>query len=75
MAIRRSARVTESFVCNSEQTMPRPTEDQIRTRAHQLWEIAGRPEGRDDEFWHEAERELKDGNTNNPDEKSETFLE
>jgi Protein of unknown function (DUF2934) len=55
--------------------MPSSTDDQTRARAHQLWEIAGRPEGRDDEFWHEAERELEGGGTNNPDEKSETFLE
>ena len=55
--------------------MPHPTEEQIRTRAHQLWELAGEPEGREDEFWHEAERELKDGATTNPDEKSETFIE
>ena len=55
--------------------MPSPTEEQIRIRAHQLWDVAGRPEGREDEFWREAERELKDGATNNPDEKSDTFLE
>jgi hypothetical protein len=55
--------------------MPNTTEEQIRSRAHQLWEIAGRPEGREDEFWHEAERELKSGGAINPDEKSETFLE
>lgn len=33
-------------------------EQQIRERAHRLWEEAGRPEGRDDEFWREAERAL-----------------
>jgi hypothetical protein len=55
--------------------MPNPIEEQIRTRAHQLWEVAGRPEGREAEFWHEAERELNDGAKNSPDEKSETFLE
>jgi hypothetical protein len=33
-------------------------EDQIRNYAHQLWEKAGRPEGRDDEFWHAAKAEL-----------------
>ena len=37
-----------------------PTDDQIRTRAHQLWEQAGRPEGREQEFWHQAEQELKE---------------
>ncbi|HLG82879.1 MAG TPA: DUF2934 domain-containing protein [Bradyrhizobium sp.] len=39
--------------------MANPTDDQIRARAHQLWERAGRPEGRDEEFWHQAERELQ----------------
>ena len=44
-------------------------------RAHELWEIAWRPEGRDDQFWHQAKRELMERPTNNPGEKSETFLE
>ena len=47
--------------------MPNPTEEQIRLRAHHLREVAGQPEGREHEFWHEAERELKDGAANNPD--------
>jgi Protein of unknown function (DUF2934) len=54
-------------------TMAKPTEEQIRIRAHELWEQNHRPDGRDDEFWHQAERELSQGVT--PDEKSETFLE
>jgi hypothetical protein len=37
-----------------------PTDDQIRTRAHQLWEQADRPDGREHEFWHRAEQELKE---------------
>jgi hypothetical protein len=32
--------------------------EEIQTRAYQLWEEAGRPEGRDQEFWRQAEREL-----------------
>lgn len=35
------------------------TEQDIRDRAHQLWEQAGKPEGREDEFWHAAEQELR----------------
>lgn len=35
-----------------------PTDEEIRERAHQLWEQAGRPEGREQEFWHQAEQEL-----------------
>ncbi len=33
-------------------------EEQIRNYAHLLWEKAGRPEGRETEFWHAAEVEL-----------------
>jgi hypothetical protein len=35
-------------------------EDQqaIRERAHKLWELAGKPEGKEDVFWLEAERQL-----------------
>jgi hypothetical protein len=34
------------------------TDEQIRARARQLWEQAGRPEGRDEEFWYQAEKEV-----------------
>jgi DUF2934 family protein len=53
--------------------MAKPTEEQIRIRAHELWEKNHRPDGRDDEFWHQAERELSQEVS--PDEKSKTFLE
>jgi len=33
-------------------------EQQIRERAHRMWEEAGCPEGRDNEFWERAERAL-----------------
>lgn len=33
-------------------------QDKIRERAFQLWDKAGQPEGREQEFWYEAEREL-----------------
>jgi Protein of unknown function (DUF2934) len=35
-----------------------PDEDAIRRRAYALWEADGRPHGRDDEYWHRAERAL-----------------
>jgi hypothetical protein len=35
-------------------------EHAIRRRAYELWEDAGCPEGRSDEFWHAARAELKD---------------
>ena len=33
-------------------------EEQVRSRAYELWEKAGQPEGRDEEFWHQAAAEL-----------------
>ncbi len=38
-------------------SMEWPPEEQIRKRARELWESAGRPQGRDEEFWHRAEKE------------------
>ena len=40
--------------------MEKPTEDQIRQRAHDIWERHHRPEGRDEDFWHQAEKELQE---------------
>ena len=34
--------------------MDEQTEQRIRDRARQLWEAAGRPDGRDAEFWRQA---------------------
>jgi hypothetical protein len=35
-----------------------PTREQVALRARDLWDAAGRPEGRDLEFWYAAERAL-----------------
>ena len=34
-------------------------EEEIRQTAYRLWEQAGRPEGRDQEFWYDAQRTLE----------------
>ncbi len=40
--------------------IPSPSRrSQITARAYQLWEQAGRPSGRDLDFWLEAEREIR----------------
>lgn len=36
----------------------RPRMIEIVRRAYELWEQAGKPDGRDQEFYHQAEREL-----------------
>ncbi len=40
--------------------MARPAGIDIVRRAYNLWEQAGKPEGRDQEFYLQAERELQE---------------
>ena len=40
--------------------MAKPTVEQIRQRAQEIWIENHRPEGRDDEFWYQAEKELNE---------------
>ena len=40
--------------------MGRPAGIEIVRRAYELWEQAGKPEGRDQEFYLQAERELQE---------------
>jgi hypothetical protein len=35
------------------------SEERIKHRARELWELAGYPDGRDDEFWLQAEKEMQ----------------
>jgi hypothetical protein len=53
--------------------MAKPTKEQITLRAYEIWEKNGKPSGKDQEFYEQAEKELNAGVTE--DEKSETFLE
>ncbi len=46
--------------------MAEPSDEEIRIRAHQLWEQAGRPEGREHEFWQLAEQELRNADRSSP---------
>jgi len=39
------------------------TQELVYDRAYDLWQQAGSPEGRSDEFWFAAERELEYGET------------
>jgi hypothetical protein len=40
--------------------LARPNEKRIRKRAHEIWEENGRPVGRSEEFWLQAEREFQE---------------
>jgi hypothetical protein len=46
--------------------MPDPTEEQIKRRAYELWEQAGSPKGRDEDFYRLAEQELRNEDKSNP---------
>ena len=46
--------------------MEKPSEEDIRKRAHELWEHAGKPENRDEEFWRLAEQELRNADKSSP---------
>ena len=35
------------------------TEQMIREQAYELWDLAGRPDGRSDEFWFAAKAEFE----------------
>lgn len=39
----------------------RRSNERMRLRAHELWEQHGRPIGRDEEFWLQAELEIREG--------------
>jgi Protein of unknown function (DUF2934) len=39
--------------------LKKPARMEVVRRAYELWEKAGKPEGRDYEFYHQAERELE----------------
>jgi hypothetical protein len=49
-----------------ENVMANPTEKEIKKRAYELWEEAGKPEGREDEFWQLAEQELRNEDKASP---------
>jgi hypothetical protein len=53
--------------------MTEPTEEEIKRRAYELWEQAGKPEGRAEEFYSLAEQELLNANPSSPLRTPETL--
>jgi hypothetical protein len=50
--------------------MARPAGIEIVRRAYELWEQAGKPEGRDQEFYHQAEKELQGEDQESPSQRT-----
>lgn len=48
-------------------------EAKVRDRAYELWEMAGSPDGRDWEFWHQAEQELSENGDEDMSEQAATI--
>jgi hypothetical protein len=46
--------------------MENPTRMDVVRRAYELWEQAGKPEGRDQDFYHQAEQELRNADKSSP---------
>ncbi|MCC8948538.1 DUF2934 domain-containing protein [Bradyrhizobium sp. Arg62] len=46
--------------------MNRRIDEAVAVRAYQLWEQAGMPKGRDEEFWQLAEQELRNEDKSSP---------
>jgi hypothetical protein len=44
----------------------KPAEIDIVRRAYELWQQAGEPEGKDEEFYHQAEQELRNKDKSSP---------
>jgi len=49
----------ENDASKERQLMNSDREHKVRERAYQIWEREGRPEGREDEHWAQAEREIE----------------
>jgi len=46
--------------------MAEPKPIDIVRRAYELWERAGKPDGKDEEFYHQAEQELRNEDKSSP---------
>jgi hypothetical protein len=53
--------------------MNKPIDEAVAARAYELWEKAGKPEGRDEEFWHLAEQELLNEDKGSPRRTPDTL--
>jgi hypothetical protein len=56
---RRILALTDELIQRAR-ALARPDEVLIRKRAQEIWDENGRPAGRDEEFWLQAEREFRE---------------
>jgi hypothetical protein len=51
---------------NRDGGAPGSAEEEIKKRAYEIWERHGRPKGKEDEFWQQAEQELQNEDNSSP---------
>jgi hypothetical protein len=56
----------DGAACLRAKKMEKPSEVEIVRRAYELWQQAGEPEGRDKEFYLQAEQELRNADKSSP---------
>jgi hypothetical protein len=56
--------------CRTKALMSKPRAMDIVRRAYELWEQAGKPEGKDWDFYLQAERELQEKASKDAEEKN-----
>ena len=60
LALRNRADLNQLDGGNRMNTMPAPKEMDVIRRAYELWQQAGRPSNKDDEFYFQAKKELQE---------------
>ena len=58
--VQRILALAEELMQQSPEQLARPDEANIQRRAREIWKENGGPAGRDEEFWFQAEREIRE---------------
>jgi hypothetical protein len=53
--------IGKSRIAEEDPQVTQPNEEKIKMRAYEVWEREGRPDGRHDEHWHQAEKDAAEG--------------
>ena len=53
--------IGKSRIAEEDPQVTQPNEEKIKMRAYEIWEREGRPGGREDEHWHQAEKDVVEG--------------
>jgi quinol monooxygenase YgiN len=66
----KTKKMAPSVAVSRTSSRPKPNYEEISALARSLWEKRGCPSGQDDQIWLEAERRLRNGESDRDEEKS-----